>query len=165
MRTQSVLGKVSEGAHERAFGITFLALRFVVGAMFFLSGWKKVTSDWSASAYLLSANGPFADWFHSLAGNGFIDSVNAWGMLLLGIALILGLCVRPAAMLGIVLMTLYYLAHFVANTENGLIDQHIILIAVLAVFAAGGAGHAFGLNAVVTGNLRKTNAVTRFIFG
>ena len=165
MKTQSVLGKVSEGVHERAFGVTYLALRFLVGALFFLSGWKKVTSDWSASAYLLSANGPFADWFHSLAGNGFIDSVNAWGMLLLGVALILGLCVRPAAILGAVLMVLYYLAHFVANTANGLIDQHIILIAILGMFAAGGAGHAFGLNAVVMGNLRKANAVTRFIFG
>lgn len=165
MRTQSILGKVSEGAHEQAFGVAYLALRFVVGVMFFLSGWKKVTSDWSASAYLISANGPFADWFHSLAGNGFIDGLNAWGMLFLGIALILGLCVRPAAILGATLMMLYYLAHFVANTANGLIDEHIILIVVLAMFAAGGAGHAFGLNAVVMGNLRKTNAVTRFIFG
>lgn len=165
MKTQSVLGKISEGAHEQLFGVAYLALRFVVGAMFFLGAWKKVTSDWSASAYLLSANGPFADWFHSLAGNGLIDTVNAWGMLLLGIALILGLCVRPAAILGAVLMVLYYLAHFVANTANGLIDEHIILIAVLLLFAAGGAGHAFGLNAVVMGNLRKPNRVIRFIFG
>jgi uncharacterized membrane protein YphA (DoxX/SURF4 family) len=165
MRTQSVLGKVSEGVHEQAFGITYLALRFVVGAMFFLSGWKKIMSDWSASTYLLSSNGPFADWFQSLAGNGFVDVLNAWGMLFLGVALILGLCVRPAAMLGVLLMALYYLAHFVANTANGLIDSHIILMMVLAMFAAGGAGHAFGLNAVVMGNLRKPNAVTRFIFG
>jgi thiosulfate dehydrogenase (quinone) large subunit len=165
MRTQSALGKISEGAHERMFGVTYLALRFVVGAMFFLSGWKKITSDWSASSYLLAANGPFADWFHSLAGSGFIDTMNAWGMLFLGIALLLGLCVRPAAILGAVLMMLYYLAHFVANTASGLIDEHIILIVVLAMFAAGGAGHAFGLNAVVMGNLRKPNAVTRFIFG
>lgn len=165
MKTQSILGKISEGAHEHAFGIAYLLLRGVVGLMFLLSGWKKVTSDWSASSYLLSANGPFADWFHSLAGNGLIDSLNAWGMLFLGIALILGLCVRPAAILGIVLMGLYYLAHFVANTANGLIDEHIILMAVLALFAAGGAGHAFGFNAVVMGNLRKPNAVIRYIFG
>lgn len=165
MKTQSVLGKVSEGVHEQAFGVTYLALRFCVGVMFFLSGWSKVTSDWSASSYLLMANGPFADWFRSLAGNGFIDIVNAWGLLLLGVALLLGLCVRPASILGAVLMALYYLAHFVENTAHGLIEYHIILIVVLALFAAGGAGHAFGLNAVVMGNLRKHNAVTRFIFG
>ncbi len=165
MRTQSVLGKISEGAHERAFGVAYLVLRFVVGVMFFLSGWKKIMSDWSASSYLLAANGPFADWFHSLAGNGFVDGLNAWGMLFLGISLMLGLCVRPAAILGVALMVLYYLAHFVENTADGLIDERVILIAVLTLFATGGAGHAFGLNAVVMGNLRKVNAVTRFIFG
>lgn len=165
MKTQSVLGKISEGAHEHAFGAAYLALRFVVGAMFFLSGWKKVTSDWSASSYLLSADGPFSEWFQSLAGNGLVDMLNAWGMLFLGIALLLGLLVRPASILGAVLMVLYYLAHFTSNTKNGFIDDHIILVMVFMVFAAGGAGHALGLNAVVLGNLRKSNAVMRFIFG
>ena len=165
MKTQSILGKISAGVHEESFGVAYLALRFGIGVMFLLSGWGKITSGWTASSYLLSANGPFADWFHSLAGNGVVDAANAWGMFFLGIALVLGLCVRPAAILGAVLMVLYYLAHFVANTANGVIDEHVVLIMVFALFAAGGAGHAFGLNAVVMGNLRKTNGVIRFIFG
>jgi thiosulfate dehydrogenase [quinone] large subunit len=133
--------------------------------MFLAAGWSKITTDWTAASYLSSANGPLADWFHSLAGSGFIDSVNAWGLFLLGVAILLGLLIRPASILGIVLMTLYYLAHFPQNTTNGLIDEHIILIAVLALFAAGGAGHAFGANAIVLGNLRKPNRVVKFLFG
>lgn len=165
MRTQSILGKISEGAHEPSFGAAYLVLRAVTGAMFLAAGWSKITTDWSAASYLSSANGPLADWFHSLAGSGFIDTVNAWGLFLLGLAILLGLMVRPASILGAVLMALYYLAHFSQNTANGLIDEHIVLIAVLALFAAGGAGHAFGINAIVLGNLRKPNRVVKFLFG
>lgn len=165
MRTQSILGKISEGAHEASFGAAFLILRAVTGAMFLATGWAKITSDWSAASYLSSANGPFADWFHSLAGSGLIDSVNAWGLFLLGVAILLGLLIRPASILGAVLMVLYYLSDFSQNTANGLMNEHIILIAALALFAAGGAGHAFGVNAVVLGNLRKPNRLVKFLFG
>lgn len=165
MRTQSILGKVSAGTHETGFGVAYLVLRFVVGGMYLLTGFAKITTSFSASAYLTAANGPLADWFRSLAGNGFIDHLNAWSLFLLGVALVLGLLVRPAAMLGMVLMTLYYLAHFVQNTTNGYIDEHIVLIAVLGLFAAGGAGHAFGINAVILGNIRKPGAVMKFLFG
>ncbi len=165
MRTQSILGKISEATHEQSFGVAYLVLRFAVGGMFLATGWSKITSGWSASSYLAVANGPFAEWFRSLAGNGVIDMLNAWGLFFLGVALIVGLLTRPAAMLGILLMTLYYLAHFVDNTARGYIDQHVIYAAILALFAAGGAGHALGLNAIVLGNIRKPNAVVKFLFG
>lgn len=165
MRTQSTLGKITETAHEKSFGVAYVALRVLLGGMFFTTGWAKISTDWSAATYLAAADGPFSEWFQSLAGNGMIDVMNAWGLFLLGIALVLGLLTRPAAMLGILLMALYYFAHFVSNTAMGYIDQHVIYAAVLALFAAGGAGHAFGLNAIVLGNLRKPNAVVKFLFG
>lgn len=165
MRTQSTLGKIAETTHEKSFGATYVALRVLLGGMFLTTGWAKVSSDWSAASYLASAEGPFSEWFRSLAGNGVIDGMNEWGLLFLGIALIVGSLVRPAAILGMLLMALYYFAHFVSNTKMGYIDQHVIYAAVLALFAAGGAGHAFGLNAIVLGNLRKPNAIVRFLFG
>ncbi len=165
MRTQSTLGKISSATHERAFGAAYVLLRLVLGGLFLATGWSKISTGWSAATYLAVANGPFAEWFRSLAGNGIIDVLNAWGLFLLGIALIIGLLTRPAALFGIALMTLYYLAHFVENTAHGYIDEHVIYAAVLLLFVAGGAGHAFGLNATVLGNLRKPSAVTRFLFG
>ncbi len=165
MRTQSTLGKIAETTHEKSFGAAYVALRVLLGGMFLTTGWAKISTDWSAATYLAAADGPFSEWFRSLAGNGVIDAMNAWGLFLLGIALLFGLLTRPAAILGMLLMTLYYLAHFVSNTAMGYIDQHVIYAAVLALFAAGGAGHAFGLNAIVLGNLRKSNTVVKFLFG
>lgn len=165
MKTQSILGKISAGTHEASFGFAYLILRFLMGGLFFLSGWAKVTSDWSAESYLLAANGPFSDWFHTIAGSGIVDVLNAWGMMFIGLAIIFGFLVRPASLFGMMLMILYYLAHFVSNTANGYIDEHIVYAAVLALFLAGGAGHAYGLNAIILGNLRKPSAIVRFLFG
>jgi len=165
MRTQSTLGKIAESTHEKSFGMAYIALRILLGGVFLAAGWAKVSTDWSAAAYLATAEGPFSEWFRALAGNGLIDVMNAWGLLFLGIALVIGLLVRPAALLGVVLMVLYYLAHFVSNTAMGYIDEHVIYATVLALFAAGGAGHAFGLNAIVLGNIRKPNSIVTFLFG
>lgn len=160
-----MLGKISVATHDQSFGIAYVALRVLLGGMFLATGWAKISTDWSAATYLSTAEGPFSEWFRSLAGSGMIDVMNEWGLFCLGIALVVGILVRPAAILGMLLMTLYYFAHFVANTKMGYIDQHVIYAATLALFAAGGAGHAFGLNAIVLGNLRKPNAVVRFLFG
>ncbi|MBI1908252.1 DoxX family protein [Candidatus Uhrbacteria bacterium] len=164
MRTETVLDRLSHATHAQWFGIAFLLLRIGVGLEFFYAGITKF-GDWTAAGYLASANGPFAAWFQSLAGNAFIDALNAAGLTLIGVALLLGLCTRPAAIAGIVTMLLYYLAHFVDNTEHGYIDQHIVLVLVFLMFAAGGAGHAFGLNGMVMDAMRRPNAFMRFLFG
>ena len=84
---------------------------------------------------------------------------------MLGVALLSGFLIRPAAILGVLLMVLYYFAHFTENTAYGFIDQHIVYATVLALFAAGGAGHAFGLNSIVLDNIRKPKAIMKFLFG
>ncbi len=165
MRTQSTLGKIAAATHAPTFGVTYLILRLVIGVLFVTTGWKKIVGDWSAENYLLAANGPFAEWFRSLAGSGVIDVLNAWGLFFLGLALLFGILVRPAAIGGVALMVLYYFAHFSENTAGGYVDQHVVYAAALLLFAAGGAGHAFGLNAIVVGNIRKPNRVVRWLFG
>jgi len=165
MRTQSTLGKISGVTHEQSFGVAYIAMRLALGGLFLMTGWTKITSGWSAASYLAVSTGPFAEWFKAMAGIGAIDVMNEWGLFLLGVALILGFLVRPAAMLGVLLMVLYYFAHFIENTAHGFIDEHIIYSTALALFAAGGAGHAFGLNSIVLGNIRKPNAIVKFLFG
>lgn len=165
MRMQTLFGRLASATHEQMFGGVFLALRIAFGLLFLRSGWHMVTSDFSAVAYLQAADGPFAEWFQSLAGNGFIDGLNAWGQLLIGLALVTGLAVRPAALGGMLMMAMYYLAHFVENTEGGLIDQHIIYALVFALLAAGGAGHVFGLNVVALSNMGRPNRVMKWLLG
>lgn len=165
MRTQSTLGKISGITHEQSFGVAYIAMRLALGGLFLTSGWSKITTGWSAASYLAVSTGPFAEWFQALAGSNAIDALNAWGLFLLGIALLSGFLIRPAAILGVLLMVLYYFAHFTENTAYGFIDQHIVYATVLALFAAGGAGHAFGLNSIVLDNIRKPKAIMKFLFG
>jgi thiosulfate dehydrogenase [quinone] large subunit len=164
MRTETLTDRLIKASHAPLFGVVFVVLRVVVGLEFLLAGIAKF-GGWSAANYLETADGPFAAWFQSLAGSGVIDGLNAWGLTLIGLALIVGLLVRPASMFGIVLMVLYYLAHFTSNTANGYIESHIILIAVFLLFVAGGAGHIFGLNSLVANAMRKPNAFVKFLIG
>ena len=156
---------MASATNEKMFGGALLVLRLALGWQFLASGFGKLTSDWTAEMYLSASAGPFAEWFQSLAGNGLVDGLNAWGQLLIGLALLTGLLVRPASIAGFLMMVLYYLAGFVDNTAHGLIEDHIIYALVFALFASGGAGHIFGLNSIVLSNIRRPSAVLRFLFG
>lgn len=109
-----------------------------MGWIFFYSGWVKVitfftpAADWSASSFLAGQEGPLAPLFASLAGNVFIDYLNAFGQLAIGLGLMSGILVRQASLWGIVLMSLYYLVGFPPSNAF-LVDSHIIYIVVLAL--------------------------------
>lgn len=127
-------------------GAGFL-LRLAMGILFLMAAWSKLTTpDWTASAYLAGATGPFATWFAALAGNPMVDALNMYGQLLIGLGLIVGLMVRPAAFFGGVLMVLYYFAHFSQNTARGFVDEHVIYFLVFLLLMSGGFGHVWGLD-------------------
>ena len=101
-----------------------------------------------------------------MAGNVIVDQLNIWGLTLIGLALILGLMIRPAAFFGAIMMVLYYFAQFVENTAHGFIDQHVMLIVVFIFFMAGGVGHVFGLDGLVMRNMRKNKKmILEVLFG
>lgn len=164
MRTETLFDRLARATDTRLFSLSFVALRVGIGLEFFYAGVNKF-GDWSAAGYLQTADGPFAAWFQSLAGSVVVDSLNAVGLTLIGAVLIVGLLVRPAAIAGMVIMILYYLAHFTENTLHGYIDIHILHILVFFLFTAGGAGHMFGLNGLALQSLRKPGAGIRFLLG
>jgi thiosulfate dehydrogenase [quinone] large subunit len=90
-----------------------------------------------------AAKGPFADIFHSLAGSFFVDWLFMAGLLLIGLALLLGIGVRIAAVSGALLLFLMWLA-VLPPKNNPLIDEHIIYIAVLKVLLLFDAGVYLG---------------------
>jgi thiosulfate dehydrogenase [quinone] large subunit len=53
--------------------------------------------------------------FYSLATNpatvNIIDLINIWGLIFIGLGLILGFLARPACIFGITLLAMYYLSH------------------------------------------------------
>ncbi len=130
--------------------IVLFALRVGVGALMLYAGITKLLDPtWSAAGYLLGARS-FTGFFHWLAQPSIlpvVNTLNSWGLTLLGLALILGIGVRIASNLGAVLMLLYYAAlpFPFPNATSFIIDDHIIYALILLYLAAVGAGQIWGL--------------------
>lgn len=128
------------------------ALRLGLGWLFTYAGLTKIAdSSWSAAGYLNNAetfSGLFS-WFASPANIGWVNFVNEWGLLVIGVCLLIGLWVRWASVAGIVLMALYYfpILNFpYAGDHSFIVDEHIIYIFVLWLFILADAGKYKGLD-------------------
>jgi thiosulfate dehydrogenase [quinone] large subunit len=93
-----------------------VALRMTIGWHFLYEGIAKLLNPyWTAAGYLQAAQGPFADAFVALARDpgtlAVTDGLNKWGLVLIGLALVVGAIERVAALAGAVLLFLYYIAN------------------------------------------------------
>lgn len=74
-----------------------------------------------------------------------------YGHLLIGLSLLTGLMVRVSASFGVLLMIIYWFAHmdwpFIENTNNFIVDFHLVYAGVLVYLVVKRAGHVFGLDA------------------
>jgi thiosulfate dehydrogenase (quinone) large subunit len=119
---------------------------------------------YAASRQVLNANWNVADFlnatatFHDVYGvftgalvAAVVSFLVAWGHLLIGLSLLVGLMVRVSATIGAVLMLLYWAAYmdfpYVGGDDNFLVDFHLIYALILFFLAATHAGHVFGLDA------------------
>jgi thiosulfate dehydrogenase [quinone] large subunit len=101
------------------------------------------------------AVGPLEGTFHAIAGAAWADWLFMAGLLGIGIALILGIGLRAAAVSGTVMMVLMWaaewpLAKFTSAGEptmstNPIVDYHIIYALALIALAVTYAGHTWGL--------------------
>ena len=64
---------------------------------------------------MLDSEGFLKEFYISLASNpttlGVIDFLNVWGLILIGLGLILGLLTRLSTVAGVLLLALYYFSH------------------------------------------------------
>lgn len=133
--------------------ITLFSLRIALGWLFLYSGITKVLNPaWTAAGYLQGAK-TFPDLFQWFLQPGilpFVNFLNEWGQLVLGIALLLGIFVRVGSIFGALLMLLYYLPAldfpYIGKTAF-LVDEHIIYALALLLLAAFQAGRVWGLEA------------------
>jgi len=91
-------------------------MRIAIGWHFAYEGLTKLMDpSWSSIGYLNSSSGLFAGLFHWLASSDvllqIIDQLNIWGLILIGLGLMLGILIRPTALAGVVLLALYYFAN------------------------------------------------------
>jgi thiosulfate dehydrogenase (quinone) large subunit len=130
--------------------IALVLLRLAIGWHFFYEGMVKVLNPyWTSRTFLLDSGGFAKGFFEWIANNStallVADFMNAWGLTLIGLSLLLGLFSRFAAMAGIFLLALYYLSHppfpgieylFPSDGSYFIVNKTLIeLFALFVVFA------------------------------
>lgn len=91
-----------------------------------------------------ATSGPFSGFYQDLAGNSAVDALFMVALLMLGIALILGIGMKIAAMSGSALMLLMW-SSGLPPENNPILDDHIVYLIALIFLALVGAGSWFGL--------------------
>ncbi|HOO85251.1 MAG TPA: DoxX family membrane protein [Prolixibacteraceae bacterium] len=123
---------------------------------------KLMNPNWSSFAFLIDSKGWFAGIFQSMASNSallnVIDFMNVWGLIAIGLGLILGLLTRVATVSGIVLIGLYWLSHpalinvkyMLAGTDNTMwVDKNLIFIFLLVILLVFPTGKEIGIDRIL----------------
>lgn len=133
--------------------ILFL-LRISIGWLIFYAGITKVLNPgWSAEGFLRGAKtfSGFYQWLTTPEILQIVNFLNAWGVMLIGVSLILGIFVRFSATLGVVVMALYYFPILVfpyAGEHSYLVDEHVIYALVLTLLASSAASKAWSIRGI-----------------
>jgi thiosulfate dehydrogenase [quinone] large subunit len=136
---------------EKSQRISLFLLRLALGWLFFYAGITKLLAPaWSAEGYLKGAKlfTGFYQWLSSPAMLPITNFINAWGLTILGISLILGIGVRLFSILGAILMILYYipLGFPMPDAHSYIVDDHIVYALALIFMSRIRAGRVIGLD-------------------
>ncbi|MCC6947924.1 MAG: DoxX family membrane protein [Bradyrhizobiaceae bacterium] len=131
-----------------------LFFRLAMGWTFFYAALRQVSAPaWSVAGFLNNTK-TFHDVFSIFATPDVAPIVSflvAYGHLLIGLSLILGLMVRVSASFAILLMILYWMAHmnfpYIDSATNFILDYHLVYAGVLLLLIIKRAGRVFGLDA------------------
>jgi thiosulfate dehydrogenase [quinone] large subunit len=96
--------------------VWLILLRIAIGWHFLYEGLVKVFNPlWTANAYLMDSKGFFSPLFHTMATNqgilGTVDFLNQWGLVLIGLGLVLGVFTKLSTWAGLLLLAFYYMSH------------------------------------------------------
>jgi thiosulfate dehydrogenase [quinone] large subunit len=112
-----------------------VALRFIIGWHFLYEGLHKlIYPEWSAQGFLDNAQWIFsgvAEWMVSNPGVlNTVDFLNTWGLILIGLGLILGMFTRIASLAGCALLLLYYLFNppFIGMDLTGPMEGNYLMV-------------------------------------
>lgn len=149
-----------------------VVLRVLIGWHFLYEGIAKLLNPyWTSAGFLMDSQGVFSGLFKALASNTTIlkvvDFLNIWGLIAIGVGLILGVLTRAATISGMVLLALYYLCNppFIGYTyslpSEGsylLVNKVMIELAALGVLAFFPSGKAIGLDRLIWHRKRQDSA-------
>ncbi len=89
-------------------------------------------------------HGPFASFYHSLAGIPLVDWLFMLGLLWIGLTLTLGIFVKLGSLTGILMLFLMYTAVGIQPTNHPFIDDHIVYIFVMIGLLISNSGDYLG---------------------
>jgi thiosulfate dehydrogenase [quinone] large subunit len=138
-------------------------LRVLIGWHFLYEGFVKVINPyWSAGGYLSESKWIFRGFFHWIADTptllSIVDFVNEWGLILVGLGLILGLFTRPVTIAGMILVFMYWLCNppFIGYTYSMppegsyiIVNKTLIEAAALFVLVLFPTGKQLGLDRLI----------------
>lgn len=157
----------SGAARSPAYGnfqlTALVALRMLIGWHFFYEGLAKLLNPyWTSAGYLSESEWWFSDLFVSLASSpgtlSVIDFLNSWGLVAIGLGLMLGCLTRAATIAGIVALALYYIAappfvgYVYAMPAEGaylIVNKVLIELAAMLVLLAFPTSMIFGLDRLI----------------
>ena len=137
-----------------------VTLRFLIGWHLLYEGvFKFLKPEWSSSGFLEGAQwilAGVADWIASNQGIlTVVDFLNTWGLIFIGLGLILGLFTRTAAVAGALLLGLYYLFNppliglgTIGPAEGNylIVNKNLIEAVTLLLIAVSPAARLYGLD-------------------
>ncbi len=140
-----------------------VALRFLIGWHLLYEGVAKLLNpQWSSVGFLKESQwilSGFADWVVTNPNIlNTVDFLNTWGLIAIGLGLILGMCFRVAALSGFVLLVVYYLNcpplvgieyALPADGNNLIVNKTLIEAFALAVLALFPTSKILGMDALV----------------
>jgi thiosulfate dehydrogenase [quinone] large subunit len=103
--------------------------------------------------------GPFADFYHSIAGSPLVAWLFMLGLLFIGLTLTLGIATRLGALAGAIMMTLMYTA-LIPPENHPFIDEHLIYALVMLLLMFSEPGKYFGLS----NQWSRTSLVQKYSF-
>ena len=149
--------------------VVLVATRVLMGWYCLYEGLVKLLNpNWSSFAYLNDSQGWFASIFKAIAENQsmvtVVDFLNIWGLIAIGLGLILGLFTRLASISGIALVGLYFLSHpslinvkyLMPVSDNTMwVDKNLIFVFVLIIILIFPTGKEIGIDRLLFNRKKK----------
>ena len=143
---------------DKLLALGFATGRAEDGSVDFLGPAAWINGASPTSGFLLNGtDGPLATLFRDMAGTPVVDWLFMLGMIGVGVALLLGIGMRVAAVAGAAQMLLIRAAAPLPE-NNPIVDEHIIYALALFALLFAGAGNHWGLGRL----WRRTPFVKRF---
>jgi thiosulfate dehydrogenase [quinone] large subunit len=153
---------------SRAQEVALVVLRTLIGWHFLYEGYVKLwwpawardgwpLGRWSSAGYLRSASGPLAELFRGLADRSWLPALDllvAWGLVLVGLSLMLGLFTQTGCVGALLLLAVFYLSWMPTRgvIESGaegsylVVNKNLVEAGAVAVVMAFRTGRISGLD-------------------